>query len=123
MSKPTDISAERIKFNDRYYVPEESVATAVAASGPEVIIRTDTAGVFVGVLEEEWKTAGQVVTLKNARRIWRWRGANTLSEISMSGVNRKEYTRISTSVPSQKLVPTEVIPVMAGVDLSPVWNA
>lgn len=44
------------------------------------IIRTYSAGVHVGTLESH---EGTVVTLSNASRIWRWRGANTLHELAL----------------------------------------
>ena len=85
------------------------------------IIRTYSAGVHVG---EVVSLDGKTCVLRNARRIWRWRGANTLNEIALRGVNRKEYTRISETVPSITLTEAiEVIPVAEGVDLSEVWNA
>jgi hypothetical protein len=79
---------------------------------PLVIIRTYSAGVHIGEYDQaEWKKEGQVITLKNARRLWRWRGANTLSEVAIHGVNREEFTRISESVEEISLVPIEIIPV------------
>jgi len=47
-----------------------------------VIARTYSAGVFAGELESR---KGQEVILKNARRIWYWAGAATLSELAMHG--------------------------------------
>lgn len=88
-----------------------------------VIVRTYSAGVHIGEYNiDDWKNANEPIVLYNARRLWRWRGANTLNEITMRGVNRDEYTRISEPVPVIKIVPIEIIPVRAGVDLSPVWN-
>ena len=84
-------------------------------------MRTLSAGVHVGILESPWTTDGPV-TLKNARRIWRWKGANTLNEIATSGIDRKNETRISNPAPLIQIIPIEVIPVSHGVDLSAVWN-
>ena len=41
-----------------------------------VIVRTYSAGVFAGELESK---NGQEVVLRNARRIWYWSGAASLS--------------------------------------------
>ena len=60
-----------------------------------LIVRTFSAGVHVGVLK---KRAGTDVTLTDARRVWRWSGANTLNEMSVKGVS-EEYSRISEPVP------------------------
>jgi hypothetical protein len=48
-----------------------------------VIARTYSAGVFAGYLE---KKDGKEVTLTDARRLWYWKGANSLSELAMKGV-------------------------------------
>ena len=47
-----------------------------------VIVRTYSAGVFAGELESR---NGQEVILRNARRIWYWSGAATLSQLAMEG--------------------------------------
>ncbi len=48
-----------------------------------VLVRTNSAGVFVGYLE---KREGQEVVLKNARRLWYWKGAASLSQLAEEGV-------------------------------------
>lgn len=62
--------------------------------GDFVILRTKFAGVHVGILKEY--SAGEAV-LTDARRVWRWRGANSLHELSLYGCD-KEYSRISEPV-------------------------
>ena len=118
-----DTKIETISINGVEYVRADQVQATALPNGPEVIVRTYSAGVHVGVLAGEWTDATKPVQLTNARRIWRWRGANTLNEISVKGVNRSAYTRISEPVDVLSLVPIEVIPVKKGVDLSAVWNA
>jgi hypothetical protein len=78
------------------------------------LIRTYSAGIHVGTMSA---AEGTVVTLTNARRIWRWRGANTLHEVSLRGVDEK-YSRISEPVPEITLTEAiEIIPVAdAAVD-------
>jgi hypothetical protein len=49
-----------------------------------VIVRTYSAGVFAGELESK---EGQEVVLINARRIWYWSGAASLSQLAMEGTN------------------------------------
>ena len=73
---------------------------------PYVVVRTYSAGVHVGVLESR---DGKEVTLSDARRIWRWFGANTLHEISLRGVNAE--SKVSEAVSSITLTEAiEVIP-------------
>jgi len=53
------------------------------------LIRTYSAGVHFGeIISKEYTLAGTVVKLKNARRIWSWSGAFTLSQIAMEGVTK-----------------------------------
>ena len=51
-------------------------------SGKYVIVRTYSAGVFAGELESR---TGQEVVLRNARRIWYWSGAASLSQLATDG--------------------------------------
>jgi len=89
---------------------------------PLTLVRTYSAGVHVGELVSH---EGTVVKLKNAVRIYRWRGANTLSEVAKNGVVTNEYTRISERVDEITLTQAiELIPVSvkAAQSLEPVWN-
>ena len=49
-----------------------------------VMCRTYSAGVFAGELESR---KGQEVVLRNARRIWYWSGAASLSQLAMEGTS------------------------------------
>ena len=49
-----------------------------------VLVRTFSAGVHFGYLKDR---RGKEVDLVKSRRIWRWVGANTLSEIATSGLD------------------------------------
>lgn len=80
-----------------------------------------TAGVFVGHIVHR---DGAEVTMTLCSNIWRWRGANTLCEMAVAGVDRKEYTRISDRAPCVEVVDAaQILEVGPGVDLSPVWNS
>lgn len=78
----------------------EKKAKTKKTSKPFVIVRTRDAGVHCGTLET---SNGIECTLSNARRIWRWRGANTLHELSLRGA-LQEYTRISEPVTNIAIV-------------------
>lgn len=78
--------------------------------GKFVIVRTYSAGVHCGELLSR---SGKEATLGNVRRIWRWRGANSLNELSLRGANM-EWTRISEPVEENTL--TEVIEVIPCTD-------
>lgn len=74
-----------------------------------VIVRTYSAGVHYGTLVER---RGKEVDLAAARRIWYWRGANTLHEISLRGVGKG--SKVSEAVESITL--TEAIEVIPCTD-------
>ncbi|RLB40885.1 MAG: hypothetical protein DRH30_07860 [Deltaproteobacteria bacterium] len=77
---------------------------------PLVLVRTFSAGVHVGRLA---KRDGREVTLADSRRIWSWKGANTLSEVAAYGVG--SGSKISQPVASILLTEAiEIIPVMLG---------
>lgn len=79
--------------------------------GDLVLVRTRSAGVHVGSFKSR---KGVEVELMSARRLWRWRGANTLNEVAQSGV-AEDWTRLSEPVTSILLTEAiEVIPVALG---------
>jgi len=61
------------------------------------IIRTYSAGVHYGTVDI-CSSDMTVVTLLKARRIWRWKGANTLNEVAKSGLS--DNSKISEIVPT-----------------------
>lgn len=59
------------------------------------IVRAVDAGVFFGdVVEQD----GRTVTIENARRIWFWAGAATLSELATRGTTRPGDCKFPCSV-------------------------
>ena len=69
-----------------------------------VIVRTYSAGVFAGTLEKE---NGKEVTLTNARRLWYWAGAASLSQLAMEGTKNPDDCKFPCPVTRVKL--TEAI--------------
>ena len=109
-----DIKATELTINGITYIPKDSDPAPIKL-GPEVLIRTCSAGVHIGILKSR---QGTEVELLNARRLWFWRGAFTLNAVVTKGVNRAE-SRISAPVPSILLTQAvEVLPIAEGVDLS-----
>jgi len=76
---------------------------------PAVIVRTYSAGVHYGRLVSR---KGKECVLSKARRIWSWKGANTLHEISMRGVG--PGSRVSETV--SEITLTEAIEVIPCTD-------
>ena len=78
------------------------------AIGKHVIIRTYSAGVWFGVLD---KKAGMEVILKDARRMWYWVAADSisLSGVAVHGIKQSD-SRIAPAVDSVYLEAIEIIP-------------
>lgn len=79
-----------------------------------VLIRTVSAGVHYGTMIHR---EGMEVHLKDARRIWKWMGALSLSEIASKGLNVKDS---QISVPVEEIILTqaiEILPIMSTSNL------
>lgn len=76
--------------------------------GQFVLVRSRDSGVHIGTLVSVRRDS---VRLKDARRLWRWRGANTLNEVSQAGV-ADDFTRISEPTPDITILGAcEILPV------------
>lgn len=76
--------------------------------GKKVIIRGDRSGVEFGELVEQ---NGNEVTLKNARRLWHWAGAASLSQLAMDGPKIPEGCQFTVTVSSITILDAvEIIP-------------
>ena len=89
---------------------EHSIKAISPNLGKVCVVRTYSAGVHIGRVES---VSGTAVVLNNARRIWKWGGAFTLSEVSQQGIDA-ETSRVSISVPEIELTQAiELIPATA----------
>lgn len=75
--------------------------------GKDVLVRTYSAGVHVGTLKSH---DGKEVVLTNARRIWYWDGAASLSQLAVDGTSRPEKCRFPVAVP--EIILTEAIEII-----------
>lgn len=93
------------------YVRADSIqnnALATELNGmPYCMARTFSAGVFAGYLESR---EGKEATLRNARRIWYWDGAASLSQLATDGTSKPENCKFPCPVDSVML--TEVIEII-----------
>lgn len=89
-----------------------------------VIVRTYSAGVFAGTLV---KRVGKEVTLKNARRIWYWAGAASLSQLAIEGTSKPAECKFAMPVDLELTEAIEVISVTptakVNIESVPVWRA
>jgi len=78
---------------------------------PLVVVRSRGSGVHVGLLAD-YDPKTQHAILLDSRRIWRWYGANTLTEVARHGIS--EESRVSEPCPQMAVAEVvEVIPVSA----------
>lgn len=120
---------KEIKIDGIEYIQKD---LAIAATKPAktlkgkkyVMVRTYSAGVFVGYLE---KRRGKEVTLLNARRIWYWKGAASLSQLATDGTSEPKSCKFPCEVSKVELTETiEILDVTekARISLSgvPIWQ-
>lgn len=76
--------------------------------GKKVIIRGNRSGVEFGTLVAQ---NGSEVTLKNARRIWYWSGAASLSQLAKDGTSNPASCKFTVTVDSITILDAiEIIP-------------
>jgi hypothetical protein len=71
------------------------------STAPYVILRCSGAGVHAGELVERGTPDGAMYVLHNARRIWRFNGAQTLSEVAVYGLTGE--SRVAPVVEKQEI--------------------
>ena len=104
MSKVTT----EVIINGVIYVPKEEVQAVHDTDGkPYVIVRTYSAGVFAGYLDSHQGKEGKLL---EARRLWYWEGAASLSQLSIDGVACPDKCKFPEVVPYVKL--TEIIEIL-----------
>lgn len=92
--------------------------------GKYVIVRTHSAGVFAGNLESR---AGQEVVLTDARRLWYWAGAASLSQLAMEGTKNPQECKFPVAVNRVELLQAiEILDVTPAAEDSikgvPLWK-
>lgn len=91
---------------------------------PYVIVRTYSAGVFAGYLKSR---EGKEAVLVDARRLWYWDGAASLSELAQRGTSKPQNCKFPCTV--DKVTLTEVIEILSVTESAqksiaevPVWT-
>ena len=92
------------------------------------IVRTFSAGVFAVSSIDDPSKNGKRGTLRNARRLWYWDGAASLSELAVRGTSKPANCKFPVAVDGIKVTEIiEVLPVTAVAEASinavPVWSA
>ena len=88
------------------------------------IVRTYSAGVFAGEIESR---NGKEVIMNNARRLWYWDGAASLSQLAMEGVSKPENCKFPCEV--NRIILLEAIEILYVTDIAkksikdvPIWK-
>ena len=92
--------------------------------GKTCIVRTHSAGVFLGTVKER---NGKEVLLTNARRIWYWDGAASLSQLANEGTSKPKNCKFLA--PVSEILLTEAIEIIRATEAAiesiaavPVWE-
>lgn len=80
---------------------------ATKATKKRYIVRTYSAGVFFGEIVSR---NGKEAKMRNARRLWYWEGAASLSQLAMEGTSKPGGCKFPVAVKEVTL--TEVIEVI-----------
>ena len=101
------------------------MATKKKSAGRYVIVRTYSAGVFAGYLESR---KGQDVVLNEARRLWYWAGAASLSELAQRGTSKPRDCKFPMPVDRVELLQAiEILDVTKVakklISEVPIWSA
>lgn len=120
-----EIEVKEIEINGVAYVPK-SLAQTLQPLSDAVIVRCETAGVFFGYLKNCNMSSG-VADLANARRLWYWSGASSLSQLAVDGTKRPSECKFPVAVQSITLAKViEIIPCTAesakSINGVPVWK-
>ena len=91
-----------------------------------VIVRSYSSGVFAGYLESR---KGHEVVLSNARRIWFWDGAASLSQLAMEGTSKPENCKFPIAVERVEIVSPQGLEILnvtkkakQSIEAVPVWK-
>lgn len=92
--------------------------------GRYCMVRTNSAGVFAGIVKSR---DGEEVVLTDARRIWYWKGAASLSQLATDGTSQPKQCKFPCPVAEVLLLGViEVIPITDkardSIAKVPVWQ-
>ena len=97
---------ETMIIDDVKYVRADKLQPEI--DGEYVIIRCDRSGVFAGIITKE---EGNMAIVKNARRLWYWSGAASLSQLALEGTKKPNECKFPAELPEIRLKDViEIIP-------------
>jgi hypothetical protein len=116
------VRVQELTIDGEVYVPKNSVPVV---EGDYFIVRTYSAGVFAGEIVSR---NGKEVVMKNARRLWYWTGAASLSQLVVEGTNNPSQCKFPVAVPRVELTEAiEILDVTAkarkSIESVKIWEA
>ena len=119
-----ELLAKAIKIAEVLEGGSCEIKTAKSENGRYVIARTHSAGVFAGNIESR---NGQEVVLRDARRLWKWAGAASLSELAWRGTSNPKECMFPVAVNRVELLQViEILDVTSQAERSikavPIWT-
>lgn len=101
---------KELNINGEIYVLKSDIPQLPAEKFEDMeycIVRTYSAGVFAGYVESK---EGKNVVIRKVRRIWYWAGANSLSQLAVSGTCKPNECKFAVEV--DKIEVTEAIEII-----------
>ena len=116
MSTPNVISIDGVEFIRKDSIPS-------GKPSDYKIVRTLSAGVFAGYVESR---NGQEVVMRQARPIWYWEGAASLSQLATDGTSKPTKCKFPVKVDRVELLQAvEILDVTTrakkSIEEVPVW--
>jgi len=84
-----------ISIDGQDYIPVTDKKAETFKGMEYKIIRTYSAGVFAGYVESR---KGKEVVIRQARRLWYWKGAASLSQMAIDGVGSPDECKFPEAV-------------------------
>lgn len=120
-----EISINGVAYVRKDAIPNIEMNHAFNPDGLEYcMVRTYSAGVFAAYVESR---NGKETVLRDARRIWKWAGAATLSQLATDGTSDPKNCKFPCAV--DKVTLTEVIEIIPitekakkSIEEVPVWK-
>lgn len=114
-----------IEFNKEIYVkksslPKQTTLAKTKNKMPFVLIRSYSSGVHFGYLKSK-KIANEnyIVELENSRRIWKWDGACSLSQLALEGSKAPNNCNIAVELPIIEITGViEIIPLSLDAEIN-----
>lgn len=100
-----------IQINGIEYIRKDSVKQQPEIKGDIVMVRSTNAGVFFGTLIRKDLENG-VVEMANARRVWYWDGACSLSQLATDGTSKPSGCKFPVATATATILGViEIIPM------------